>query len=250
MLMKRIIPCLDVKEGRVVKGVKFQNLRDLGDPVAVAKHYYEQGADELVLLDISATQEGRDTMLDIVERVAEVIYMPFTVGGGIKTVEDAKRLIRAGADKVSLNSSALKDPNIIREVSQMFGVQATVVAIDAKRTGDGWGVFSHGGTVPVGRDAIEWAKEAVALGAGELLVTSMDADGTKDGYDLDLIRALRKEVNVPVIASGGVGTLEHLAEGLEAGADAALAASIFHEATYTMPETKAYLKERGVEVRC
>jgi len=250
MLMKRIIPCLDVKEGRVVKGVKFQNLRDLGDPVAVAKHYYEQGADELVLLDISATQEGRDTMLDIVERVAEVIYMPFTVGGGIKTVEDAKRLIRAGADKVSLNSSALKDPNIIREVSQMFGVQATVVAIDAKRTGDGWGVFSHGGTVPVGRDAIEWAKEAVALGAGELLVTSMDADGTKDGYDLELIKALREEVNVPIIASGGVGTLEHLAEGLEAVADAALAASIFHEATYTMPETKAYLQERGVEVRC
>ncbi len=242
MLMKRIIPCLDVKEGRVVKGVKFQNLRDLGDPVAVAKYYYEQGADELVLLDISATQEGRETMLDIVERVAEVIYMPFTVGGGIKTIEDAKRLIRAGADKVSLNSSA-------QEVSRLFGVQATVVAIDAKQTGDSWGVFSHGGTQPVGRDAIEWAQEAVALGAGELLVTSMDADGTKDGYDLALIRRLREVVNVPIIASGGVGTLDHLAEGLEAGADAALAASIFHEATYTMPETKAYLKERGVEVR-
>jgi len=249
MLMKRIIPCLDVKEGRVVKGVKFQNLRDLGDPVAVAKYYYEQGADELVLLDISATQEGRETMLDIVERVAEVIYMPFTVGGGIKTIEDAKRLIRAGADKVSLNSSALQNPQLIQEVSRLFGVQATVVAIDAKQTGDSWGVFSHGGTQPVGRDAIEWAQEAVALGAGELLVTSMDADGTKNGYDLALIRRLREVVNVPIIASGGVGTLDHLAEGLEAGADAALAASIFHEATYTMPETKAYLKERGVEVR-
>ncbi len=249
MLMKRIIPCLDVKEGRVVKGVKFQNLRDLGDPVAVAKYYYEQGADELVLLDISATQEGRETMLDIVERVAEVIYMPFTVGGGIKTIEDAKRLIRAGADKVSLNSSALQNPQLIQEVSRLFGVQATVVAIDAKQTGDSWVVFSHGGTQPVGRDAIEWAQEAVALGAGELLVTSMDADGTKDGYDLALIRRLREVVNVPIIASGGVGTLDHLAEGLEAGADAALAASIFHEATYTMPETKAYLKERGVEVR-
>lgn len=249
MLMKRIIPCLDVKEGRVVKGVKFQNLRDLGDPVAVAKYYYEQGADELVLLDISATQEGRETMLDIVERVAEVIYMPFTVGGGIKTIEDAKRLIRAGADKVSLNSTALQNPQLIQEVSRLFGVQATVVAIDAKQTGDSWGVFSHGGTQPVGRDAIEWAQEAVALGAGELLVTSMDADGTKDGYDLALIRRLREVVNVPIIASGGVGTLDHLAEGLEAGADAALAASIFHEATYTMPETKAYLKERGVEVR-
>ncbi|KTR26075.1 imidazole glycerol phosphate synthase [Exiguobacterium indicum] len=249
MLMKRIIPCLDVKEGRVVKGVKFQNLRDLGDPVAVAKYYYEQGADELVLLDISATQEGRETMLDIVERVAEVIYMPFTVGGGIKTIEDSKRLIRAGADKVSLNSSALQNPQLIQEVSRLFGVQATVVAIDAKQTGDSWGVFSHGGTQPVGRDAIEWAQEAVALGAGELLVTSMDADGTKDGYDLALIRRLREVVNVPIIASGGVGTLDHLAEGLEAGADAALAASIFHEATYTMPETKAYLKERGVEVR-
>jgi len=249
MLMKRIIPCLDVKEGRVVKGVKFQNLRDLGDPVAVAKYYYEQGADELVLLDISATQEGRETMLDIVERVAEVIYMPFTVGGGIKTIEDAKRLIRAGADKVSLNSSALQNPQLIQEVSRLFGVQATVVAIDAKQTGDSWGVFSHGGTQPVGRDAVEWAQEAVALGAGELLVTSMDADGTKDGYDLALIRRLREVVNVPIIASGGVGTLDHLAEGLEAGADAALAASIFHEATYTMPETKAYLKERGVEVR-
>lgn len=249
MLMKRIIPCLDVKEGRVVKGVKFQNLRDLGDPVAVAKYYYEQGADELVLLDISATQEGRETMLDIVERVAEVIYMPFTVGGGIKTIEDAKRLIRAGADKVSLNSSALQNPQLIQEVSRLFGVQATVVAIDAKQTGDSWGVFSHGGTQPVGRDAIEWAQEAVALGAGELLVTSMDADGTKAGYDLALIRRLREVVNVPIIASGGVGTLDHLAEGLEAGADAALAASIFHEATYTMPETKAYLKERGVEVR-
>ncbi len=249
MFMKRIIPCLDVKEGRVVKGVKFQNLRDLGDPVAVAKYYYEQGADELVLLDISATQEGRETMLDIVERVAEVIYMPFTVGGGIKTIEDAKRLIRAGADKVSLNSSALQNPQLIQEVSRLFGVQATVVAIDAKQTGDSWGVFSHGGTQPVGRDAIEWAQEAVALGAGELLVTSMDADGTKNGYDLALIRRLREVVNVPIIASGGVGTLDHLAEGLEAGADAALAASIFHEATYTMPETKAYLKERGVEVR-
>ncbi|MGX9806774.1 imidazole glycerol phosphate synthase subunit HisF [Exiguobacterium acetylicum] len=249
MLMKRIIPCLDVKEGRVVKGVKFQNLRDLGDPVAVAKYYYEQGADELVLLDISATQEGRETMLDIVERVAEVIYMPFTVGGGIKTIEDAKRLIRAGADKVSLNSSALQNPQLIQEVSRLFGVQATVVAIDAKQTGDSWGVFSHGGTQPVGRDVIEWAQVAVALGAGELLVTSMDADGTKDGYDLALIRRLREVVNVPIIASGGVGTLDHLAEGLEAGADAALAASIFHEATYTMPETKAYLKERGVEVR-
>jgi cyclase len=249
MLMKRIIPCLDVKEGRVVKGVKFQNLRDLGDPVAVAKYFYEQGADELVLLDISATQEGRETMLDIVERVAEVIYMPFTVGGGIKTIEDPKRLIRAGADKVSLNSSALQNPQLIQEVSRLFGVQATVVAIDAKQTGDSWGVFSHGGTQPVGRDAIEWAQEAVALGAGELLVTSMDADGTKDGYDLALIRRLREVVNVPIIASGGVGTLDHLAEGLEAGADAALAATSFHEATYTMRETKAYLKERGVEVR-
>ena len=257
MFKVRVIPCLDVKDGRVVKGVQFVDLRDAGDPVAAALAYDAQGADELVFLDITASHEARDTMLDVVRRTAEGIYMPLTVGGGIRSVDDARRLLRAGADKISLNTAALERPGVIREAAERFGSQCIVVAIDARRepgrAGEPprWSVYTHGGRRPTGRDAIAWAREAVALGAGEILLTSMDRDGTKDGYDLELTRAVAQSVSVPVIASGGAGSLEHLYEGLvDGGADAALAASIFHFGTHTIAEAKAYLRGRGVEVRC
>ncbi|MBM3219095.1 MAG: imidazole glycerol phosphate synthase subunit HisF [Candidatus Rokubacteria bacterium] len=264
MLAKRVIPCLDVKDGRVVKGVRFVDLRDAGDPVEAALAYDAQGADELVFLDITASHEDRHIMLDVVRRTAEGIYMPLTVGGGIRSIEDVRRLLRAGADKVSLNTAALAHPAVIREAAERFGSQCIVVAIDARREGglgvlsDGapmskgtrWGVYTHGGRRPAGRDAIAWAQEAVALGAGEILLTSMDRDGTKDGYDLELTRAVSDAVTVPVIASGGAGSLEHLVEGVtEGGADAALAASIFHFAIHAIAEAKAYMRDRGVEVR-
>ena len=256
MLAKRVVPCLDVKDGRVVKGVQFVDLRDAGDPVEAALAYDAQGADELVFLDITASHEARDTMLDVVRRTAEGIYMPLTVGGGIRSVDDVRRLLRAGADKISLNTAALERPAVIREAVERFGSQCIVVAIDARREPGRagaparWGVYTHGGRRPAGRDAIEWACEAVDLGAGEILLTSMDRDGTKDGYDLELTRAVSQRVSVPVIASGGAGSLEHLYEGLVDGcADAALAASIFHFGTHTIAEAKAYLRGRGVEVR-
>jgi cyclase len=250
VLAKRIIPCLDVKDGRVVKGVQFVDLRDAGDPVEAALAYDAQGADELVFLDITASHEDRAIMLDVVRRTAEGIYMPLTVGGGIRSADDVRRLLRAGADKVSLNTAALERPPVIREAARRFGSQCIVVAIDARRDADRWTVFTHGGRRPTGRDAVAWAQEAVRLGAGEILLTSMDRDGTKDGYDLELTRAVSQAVSVPVIASGGAGSLEHFHEALTEGcADAALAASLFHFGIHTIAETKAYLAERGVEVR-
>jgi cyclase len=275
MLAKRVIPCLDVKDGRVVKGIRFVNLRDAGDPVEAAMAYDNQGADELVFLDITASHENRKIMLDVVARTAEGIYMPLTVGGGIRGIEDIRQLLRAGADKVSLNTAALERPTLIREAAERFGSQCIVVAIDARRTpaaglrppppppGAGhprwepasppplqWEVYTYGGRRPAGRDAVEWAREATRLGAGEILLTSMDRDGTKDGYDLELTRAISTGVDVPVIASGGAGSLEHLWEGLvEGGADAVLAASIFHFGIHTIAEAKASLRERGVPVR-
>ena len=250
MLAKRIIPCLDVKDGRVVKGVRFVDLRDAGDPVEAAVAYDAQGADELVFLDITASHEARDIMLDVVKRTAEGVYMPLTVGGGVRSVDDVRRLLRAGADKVSLNTAALARPEVIREAAERFGSQCIVVAIDARREHDHWTVYTHGGRNPAGRDAVAWAQEAVALGAGEILLTSMDRDGTKDGYDLELTRAVSDAVTVPVIASGGAGTLEHFHEALADGrADAALAASLFHFGIHTIAETKRYLAERGVQVR-
>jgi len=250
VLAKRVIPCLDVKDGRVVKGVQFVDLRDAGDPVEAALAYDAQGADELVFLDITASHEDRAIMLDVVRRTAEGIYMPLTVGGGIRSADDVRRLLRAGADKVSLNTAALERPAVIREAARRFGSQCIVVAIDARREADRWTVFTHGGRRPTGRDAVAWAQEAVELGAGEILLTSMDRDGTKDGYDLELTRAVSQAVSVPVIASGGAGSLEHFHEALTEGwADAALAASLFHFGIHTIAETKAYLAERGVEVR-
>jgi len=252
VLAKRIIPCLDVKDGRVVKGVRFVDLRDAGDPVEAALAYDAQGADELVFLDITASHEDRAIMLDVVRRTAEGVYMPLTVGGGIRSIDDVRLLLRAGADKVSLNTAALQRPAVIGEAAQRFGSQCIVVAIDARREAAAghWGVYTHGGRRPAGRDALEWAREAVALGAGEILLTSMDRDGTKDGYDLELTRAVSEAVSVPVIASGGAGSLPHLYEGLTDGrADAVLAASIFHFAIHTIAEAKAYLRERGVAVR-
>ncbi len=250
MLAKRIIPCLDVKDGRVVKGVRFVDLRDAGDPVEAAMAYDAQGADELVFLDITASHEDRAIMLDVVRRTAEGVYMPLTVGGGIRSVEDVRRLLRAGADKVSLNTAALARPAVIREAAERFGSQCIVVAIDARRERDAWGAYTHGGRRPAGRDAVEWAREAVALGAGEILLTSMDRDGTKDGYDLELTRAVSDAVSVPVIASGGAGSLEHFHDALVDGrADAALAASLFHFGIHTIAEAKQFLAERGVEVR-
>ncbi|MBI2461120.1 MAG: imidazole glycerol phosphate synthase subunit HisF [Candidatus Rokubacteria bacterium] len=250
MLAKRIIPCLDVKDGRVVKGVRFLDLRDAGDPVGAACAYDVQGADELVFLDITASAEGRAIMLEVVRRTAEAIYMPLTVGGGLRTVEDVRALLRAGADKVSLNTAVLARPAVIREAAERFGSQCIVVAIDARRRDDGFEVYSHGGRRPTGRDAVTWAREAEALGAGEILLTSMDRDGTQHGYDLELTRAVAEAVSVPVIASGGVGRLEHLWEGLVLGqADAVLAASIFHFGRHTIGEAKAYLADRGVPIR-
>ena len=251
MLCKRLIPCLDVKDGRVVKGVRFVELRDAGDPVAAALAYDAQGADELVFLDITASHEGRAIMLDVVRRTAEGIYMPLTVGGGVRTLQDIRTLLRAGADKVSLNTAALERPALIEEAALAFGSQCIVAAIDAKSTSDNrWEVFTHGGRRPAGRDAVEWAREVAKLGAGEILLTSMDRDGTGAGYDLALTRAVADAVSVPVIASGGVGSLEHLREGVvEGGADAALVASLFHFGQHTVPEAKCYLAERGVPVR-
>jgi cyclase len=250
MLAKRVIPCLDVKDGRVVKGVRFVDLADAGDPVAAAVAYDRQGADELVFLDITASHEGRAIMLDVVRRAADAIYMPLTVGGGIASLDDVRTLLRAGADKVSLNTAAVARPALIPEAAERFGSQCIVVAIDARRQNGRFEVYTHGGRRPTGRDAVAWAGEAAALGAGEILLTSMDRDGTRDGYDLELTAAVADAVSVPVIASGGVGTLAHLYEGLTAGrADAALAASIFHFGQHSIAEAKAYLRQRGVPVR-
>jgi cyclase len=254
-LAKRIIPCLDVTGGRVVKGVNFVNLRDAGDPVEVAKRYEQQEADELVFLDITASSDGRDIMEDIVRHTAEEVFMPFTVGGGIRSVDDMRRMLLAGADKVSINTAAVEQPERIREGALQFGSQCVVVAIDAKRRktpkdGSRWEVYLHGGRTPTDIDALGWAEKAEELGAGEILLTSMDTDGTKDGYDIELTRSVAERVGIPVIASGGAGNLEHLYDALTAGkADAALVASIFHYGEYTVKEAHEYLRGRGVEVR-
>ncbi len=248
--VKRIIPCLDVKDGRVVKGVNFVGLRDAGDPVELAARYSEQGADEITFLDITASHEARRTLLSMVERCARAVAVPLTVGGGVRTREDVRDLLNAGADKVSINSAAVADPEIIARVSDAYGAQALVVAIDAKRGEHGFEIFTHGGRRSTGVDAVVWARQVTELGAGELLVTSMDRDGTRDGYDVALTRAIAEAVEVPVIASGGVGTLAHVLEGLrEAKADAALAASIFHDGQHTVGVVKRYLLEHGVRVR-
>ncbi len=253
MLAKRIIPCLDVTGGRVVKGVNFVNLTDAGDPVEAAVEYNRQGADELVFLDITATSDGRDTVADIVRRTAEQVFIPLTVGGGIRSVEDIRNMLNSGADKVSLNSAAVADPSLILSGARRYGSQCIVLALDARRvpgTSGKWEVYVCGGRKGTGLDAVEWAKKAVQLGAGEILLTSMDSDGTKNGYDCELTRAVSESVDVPVIASGGAGKLEHLAEVLTEGrADAVLAASIFHFGTYTVPQAKQYLKEQGISVR-
>jgi imidazole glycerol-phosphate synthase subunit HisF len=250
MLAKRIIPCLDIKDGRVVKGVNFVNLRDAGDPVEQARLYDAQGADELVFLDISATHEGRKTTLDLVSRVAETVFMPLTVGGGIKAVDDMRNLLLAGADKVSVNSAAVKRPELVSEGASRFGAQCIVLAIDARRSSSSWEVFVNGGRIPTGLDVMEWAVHGVELGAGEILLTSMDADGTLAGYDIELTRMIAEAVSVPVIASGGAGTTSHFAEVLTAGkADAALAASLFHDGKLRVPELKKELGEFGIPVR-
>jgi cyclase len=252
MLSVRIIPCLDVHEGRVVKGVNFVNLIDAGDPVEQAKAYEQQGADELVFLDITASSDERNTMIDVVKRTASECFMPLTVGGGLRNVKNIRDMLNAGADKVSLNTAAVNDPELIRKASSKFGNQCIVVAIDAKRCGDEdrWEVYTHGGRRPTGLDAIEWAEKVVSLGAGEILLTSMDADGTKAGYDNALTRAVSEAVEVPVIASGGAGNLDHLADALDQGkASAVLAASIFHFGTYTIHEAKEHLQHRGLPVR-
>jgi imidazole glycerol-phosphate synthase subunit HisF len=251
VLAKRIIPCLDVTGGRVVKGVNFVELRDAGDPVEIAARYNEQGADELTFLDITATSDGRDLILHIIEAVASQVFIPLTVGGGVRTVADVRRLLNAGADKVSFNSAAVADPDVIRAASDKYGAQCIVVAIDAKKHADGgWHVYTHGGRKDTGLDAVEWAKRITALGAGEILLTSMDRDGTKIGFDLELTRAVADAVSVPVIASGGVGSLDHLADGITiGGADAVLAASIFHYGEHTVGEAKALMAARGIPVR-
>ncbi|MBV0934423.1 imidazole glycerol phosphate synthase subunit HisF [Marinobacterium weihaiense] len=254
-LAKRIIPCLDVENGRVVKGVKFLDIRDAGDPVEVAKRYDEQGADEITFLDITATHEGRDTMVHTVEQMASQVFIPLTVGGGIRTCEDIRTMLNAGADKVSINSAAVKNPDFVREAAERFGSQCIVVAIDAKKVSqpgepDKWEIFTHGGRKPTGLDAVEWAKKMVELGAGEILLTSMDQDGVKNGYDIGVTRAISEAVHVPVIASGGVGTLDHLVEGcIDGKADAVLAASIFHFNEYSIPQAKEYMRQHGIEVR-
>jgi len=250
MLAKRIIPCLDVKDGRVVKGTQFIDLKDAGNPVENAKAYDEQGADEIAFLDITASHEKREILIDIVRRTAEEIFIPLTVGGGVRSLEDIRKLLKAGADKVSINTAAVKDPSFVKRASMRFGSQCIVIAIDAKRRGQGWEVYTHGGRIPTGIDALLWAKEMEKLGAGEILLTSMDRDGTKDGYDIELTRTISESGDIPVIASGGVGTLEHLYEGLALGkASAVLAASIFHYREYTIAQVKSYLKEKGVVVR-
>ncbi len=252
MHTKRIIPCLDVHAGRVVKGINFVDLRDAGDPVEVGRAYGEAGADELVFLDITASSDAREIVTDMVRRVAETVFIPFTVGGGIRTVDDMRGILREGADKVSVNSAAIDNPSLISDGAAKFGSQCVVVAIDAKRRedGSGWNVYKHGGRLDTGLDAIEWAVKAYELGAGELLVTSMDCDGTKDGYDIELTKAIAKRVDIPVIASGGAGTMEHFYEALtEGGADAALAASLFHYKELEIATLKEYLKNRGLAVR-
>ncbi len=248
-LARRIIPCLDVKDGRVVKGINFVELRDAGDPVEQAAAYERQGADELCYLDISASPEGHSTIVDIVRRTADQVFMPLTVGGGVRSVADAERLLEAGADKIAVNTAAIRNPQLVAEIAGRFGNQALVVAVDAKRRDGGWEVFSHGGRTPEGLDALAWCRQVADLGAGELLLTSMDRDGTGKGYDLELLRAVTTSVSIPVIASGGVGVLADLADGLVAGADAVLAASIFHFGKHTIGEAKAFLVECGLAMR-
>ncbi len=251
MLTRRIIPCLDVKDGRVVKGTAFVQLRDAGDPVEQATAYDAQGADEICFLDISASPYGRSTIVDVVAHTADKVFVPLTVGGGVRAVDDVERLLLAGADKVSINTAAIRDPSLVSRAAERFGNQAIVVAVDAKRRGDGtWEVYSHGGRTPEGKDALRWCVEMAERGAGEILLTSMDQDGTRSGYDLELVRAVVDAVTIPVIASGGVGTLDHLADGLAiGGADAVLAASIFHYGHHTIGEAKAHLAARGLPVR-
>ena len=251
MLAKRIIPCLDVNDGRVVKGTNFIHLRDAGDPVECAIEYDRQGADELVFLDITASSDNRNTVCDMVRKTAEKVFVPFTVGGGIRTPEDMRLMLTCGADKVAVNTAAIRVPDLIRQCAERFGSQCVVLAVDARRkAGGGWEVYTHGGRTPAGLDALDWIRQAVSLGAGEILLTSMDADGTKDGYDCELTRAVAESVSVPVIASGGAGTLAHMLQVLQQGkADAVLAASIFHFDTYTIRETKQYLKDNGIPVR-
>lgn len=251
MISKRIIPCLDVKDGRVVKGVQFLNLRDAGDPVEVAKKYSEQGADEITFLDITASYENRDTMIDVVRRTASEVFVPLTVGGGVRTLDDVRNLLLAGADKVAINTAAVKDPQFIKESSEKFGTQCIVVAIDARCSGeDSWEVYTHGGRNPAGIDAVEWAVKMESLGAGEILLTSMDKDGTKDGYDIELTKAVSKAVNVPIIASGGAGRIEHLLDAINSGkADAVLCASIFHYGEFTISEVKKFLSSKGILMR-
>lgn len=252
MYTKRIIPCLDVKEGKVVKGINFVGLKEVGDPVELARSYYEQGADEIVFLDISATNEGRDTMVEVVKKVAETIFIPFTVGGGIRTLDDITKMLRAGADKISLNSAAVHNPEVIREGANMFGSQCIVVAIDAKARDDksGWNVYINGGRIDTGMDLLEWTRKVTDLGAGEILLTSMDADGTKQGFDIEMLRAVSSMVKVPVIASGGCGSIEHIDEVFQKDvADAALAASIFHYGEHTVKEVKEHLKKCNVPIR-
>lgn len=254
-LAKRIIPCLDVDNGRVVKGVKFVDIRDAGDPVEIARRYDKEGADELTFLDITATHHDRDTIIHVVEQVASEVFIPLTVGGGIRTLDDIRRMLNAGADKVGINSAAVFNPEFVKQAADRFGSQCIVVAIDAKKVStkggsDRWEIFTHGGRKPTGIDAVEWAKKMVAYGAGEILLTSMDRDGTREGFDLPLTRAISEAVAVPVIASGGVGNLEHLVEGvLQGKADAVLAASIFHFAEYTVQQAKEHMQTRGIEVR-
>ena len=254
-LATRIIPCLDVDRGRVVKGINFVGIRDAGDPVEVAKRYNEQGADEITFLDITASHEDRDTTAHTVENIAREVFIPLTVGGGIRRVEDIRRMLNAGADKVSINTAAILNPELVREAAQRFGSQCIVVAIDAKRVDDvdgraRWEIYTRGGREPAGIDALDWARQVAALGAGEILLTSMDRDGTRDGFDLEITRVITDAVNIPVIASGGVGNLDHLADGvLKGGADAVLAASIFHYGEYTIAEAKAHMAQRGIVVR-
>ena len=249
-LAKRIIPCLDVDNGRVVKGVQFVDIRDAGDPVEIARRYDREGADEITFLDITATHHERDTMVHVVEQVASEVFIPLTVGGGIRTLDDIRTMLNAGADKVGINSAAVKRPEFVKEAAERFGSQCIVVAIDAKSVDNHWEIFTHGGRKPTGIDAVEWAVKMVEYGAGEILLTSMDKDGTKTGFNLPLTRAVSEAVNVPVIASGGVGNLDHLADGIiEGKADAVLAASIFHFGEYTMAEAKQRMRERGIEVR-
>ncbi|TAK85962.1 MAG: imidazole glycerol phosphate synthase subunit HisF [Betaproteobacteria bacterium] len=249
-LAKRVIPCLDVTAGRVVKGVNFVALRDAGDPVEIAARYDAEGADELAFLDITASSDERDILLHVIEAVAARVFIPLTVGGGVRKVEDVRRLLNAGADKVSINTAAVQNPQLVREASGIVGCQCIVVAIDAKRKGAAWEVYTHGGRKPTGLDAVEWARRMEAAGAGEILLTSMDRDGTRDGFDLQLTRSVCDAVGVPVIASGGVGTLEHLAEGvIEGHADAVLAASVFHFGDFTVRQAKQHMRQRGIEVR-